>query len=205
MLWDGEACPEFKMHNIVKLGNDIWNESIGETNMWYVIQTLGGEEEKTANVIRNMISPDLIRECFVLKRERIKKFHGNWNKTEEVLFRGYAFVVSERPGELYEQLRRVPKLTRVLGREDNFFFSLGEKEEKLIRGLGGRKHKTSLSRIAVGERRELQVIDGPLKDYAGHMVKMDLHKREVTVRVEFMGRTLELKMGIEIVDVGRTP
>ena len=129
--------------------------------MWYVIQTLSGEEEKTANVIRNMISPDLVRECFVPKRERMKKFHGSWNKVEEVLFQGYAFVVSERPGELYEELRRVPKLTRVLGREDNFFFSLGEKEEKLIRGLGDRNHKTSLSKIAVGEGRKLQGIQQP--------------------------------------------
>ena len=45
--------------------------------------------------------------------------------------------------------------------------------------------------------------DGPLKDYAGDVVKVDLHRREVTVRVEFMGRKVDLKMGIEMTDRGQ--
>lgn len=168
--------------------------------MWYVIQTLSGEEERTANVIRNMISPELIRDCFVPKRERLKKFHGNWNKVEEVLFQGYAFADSDRPGELYEQLKQVPKLTKVLGRETDFFFGLGEKDERLIRTMGDKKHRTSLSRVRIGEGKKIQVLDGPLKGYAGDIVKADLHKREVAVKVRFMGRDMELKMGIEMVD-----
>ena len=33
-------------------------------------------------------------------------------------------------------------------------------------------------------------------------MKMNLHKREVTVKVEFMDREMELKMGIAMVDAG---
>lgn len=170
--------------------------------MWYVIQTLSGEEEKTADVIRKMVPSNFVQECFVPKRERMKKFRGNWNKVEEVLFQGYAFVVSERPGDLYEELRRVPKLTKVLGRETDSFFSLSEKEERLVQKMGDKKHKTSLSKVTVGEGKKIQVIDGPLKEYTGNIVKMNLHKREVTVKVGFMGREMELKMGIEMVDAG---
>lgn len=170
--------------------------------MWYVIQTLSGEEEKTADVIRKMVPSNFVQECFVPKRERMKKFHGNWNKVEEVLFQGYVFVISERPGDLYEELRRVPRLTKLLGRETDFFFSLSEKEESLVREIGDKKHKTSLSRVTVGEGKKIQVIDGPLKGYAGNIVKMNLHKREVTVKVEFMDREMELKMGIAMVDAG---
>lgn len=168
--------------------------------MWYVIQTLSGEEERTAHVITKMVSPDLIKECFVPKRERMKKFHGSWNKVEEVLFQGYAFVDSEKPVELYEELRQVPRLTKVLGREKDFFYPLEEKEEKLVRTIGDEKHRTSLSRVIVKEGKKIQVIDGPLKGYAGEVAEVNLHKREVTVRVEFMGRKLELKMGVEMVN-----
>lgn len=170
--------------------------------MLYVIQTLSGEEEKTADVIRKMVPSNFVQECFIPKRERMKKFRGNWNKVEEILFQGYAFVVSERPGDLYEELRRVPKLTKVLGRETDFFFPLSEKEERLVREIGDKKHKTSLSRVTIEKGKKIQVIDGPLKGYAGNIVKMNLHKREVTVKVEFMGREMELKMGIEMVDGG---
>lgn len=169
--------------------------------MWYVIQTLGGEEDRTANMIQKLISPKCIRECFVPKRERLKKFHGEWNKVEETLFSGYAFVISEHPEEMYEELKRIPKLTKMLGREEGFFFSLGEKEEKFVQGIGNEKHKTFLSKVLIGEGKKIQVIDGPLKDYVGDVVKVDLHKREAVVRVEFMGRMMELKMGVEMVRV----
>ena len=77
--------------------------------MWYVIQTFIGQEEKTADMIRTMVISDFIEDCFVLKREKLKKFHGRWNKVEEVLFQGYVFVISGKPKELYEELKHVPK------------------------------------------------------------------------------------------------
>lgn len=171
-------------------------------NMWYVIQTFGGQEEKTADMIRRIVTSDYIEECFVPKRERLKKFHGNWNKVEEVLFQGYAFVISERPEELYEELKQVPKLTKVLGRETDYFFSLGEREKRLVESIGNQEHKTVLSGVVVGEGKKIYVVDGPLKGYVGNIVKTNLHKREVTVEVEFMGRRMELKMGIQMVGMG---
>lgn len=169
--------------------------------MWYVIQTLGGQEEKTADMIRKMITPDFIEECFIPKRERLKKFQGTWNKVEEILFHGYAFVISERPEELYEELRRVPKLTKVLGRETDYFLELGEREKRLVENISDPKHKIILSEVVVGERKQIQVIHGPLKGYVGNIVKIDLHKREAVIEVGFMGRKMELKMGIEMVEV----
>ena len=73
--------------------------------MWYVIQTLGGEEERTARLIQKIIPSCYMKECFVPKRERMKKFHGSWNKVDEILFQGYVFVISDRPEELYQDLR----------------------------------------------------------------------------------------------------
>ena len=166
--------------------------------MWYVIQTLGGKEEETAHMIRRNISSCFAKECFIPKRERLKKFHGIWNKEEEILFRGYVFVDSERPQGLYRELKQIPRLTKLLGREDEYFFALSQEEEELVRGIGDEKHKTSISRIAVEEGKKIRVLEGPLKGYTGDVVKVNLHKREVVVRVEFMGRPMELKMGVEI-------
>lgn len=167
--------------------------------MWYVVQTLGGEEERTANMIRRQVPSCYMEECFVPKRERMKKFHGSWNRTEEILFHGYVFVVSEKPEELYQELKQIPRLTKMLGREKAFFFPLNEGEEKMVRGIGGKGHKTVLSKIELEEGKKIRVVEGPLKDYAGDVVKVNLHKREVVVRVEFMGKPVELFMGVEMV------
>ena len=86
-----------------------------------------------------------------------------------------------------------------MGKEDEYFFALSQEEEELVRGIGDEKHKTSISRIEVGEGKKIRVVEGPLKGYVGDVVKVNLHKREVVVRVEFMGRPMELKMGVEMV------
>lgn len=166
--------------------------------MWYVIQTLGGKEEETADMIRKMISSYYMEECFVPKRERMKKFHGSWNKVEEVLFHGYVFVVSKRPEELYEELKQIPRLTKVLGREDQYFFSLSEDDERFVREIGNEDYKTTISQIELAEGKQIRVIEGPLKGFVGDVVKVNLHKKEVVVRVIFMEREMELKMGIEM-------
>ena len=168
--------------------------------MWYVIQTLGGEEERTAGLIRGQISSCYVEECFVPKRVRMKKFNGLWNKVEEILFRGYVFVISEEPEGLYQELKKLPKPAKMLGREKGFFSPLSRSEEQMIRGLGDKKHKTALSRIELGEGRQIRVLEGPLKDYVGDVVKVNLHKREVVVRVELMGKPVDVFMGVEMVE-----
>lgn len=167
--------------------------------MWYVIQTIGGEEERTAGILRRQISSCYMDECFVPKRERLKKFHGSWNKVEEILFHGYVFVISEEPDGLYQELKKIPRLTKMLGREKALFFSLSESEEKMVRTIGDKEHKTVLSKIELGEGKRIRVIDGPLKDYIGNVVKVNLHRREVVVRTKFMGNSVDVFLGVDMV------
>ncbi len=166
--------------------------------MWYVIQTLGGEEERTADMIRKCIPSYYIEECFVPKRERMKKYHGIWNKVEEIMFPAYIFMVTDKPEELYQELRQIPKLTKILGQEEGYFVPLSKEEERLIRNLGNQMHRTGLSRIEVGEGKQIQVVDGPLKDFVSDIAKVDLHKRNVVVTIKFMGRKINLRMGVEL-------
>jgi len=168
--------------------------------MWYVIQTLSGEEERTAGMIRRQISSCYVEECFVPKRERMKKIHGSWNRVEEILFQGYVFVISGEPESLYQELKKVPGLTKMLGREKTFFFPLSEREEQMVRGIGDKEHRTILSKIELGAGKQIRVIEGPLKDYVGDVVKVNLHKREVVVRVELMGKAVDVFMGVEMVE-----
>lgn len=167
--------------------------------MWYVIQTFNGEEEKTADMVRKTIHSCNVKDCFVPKRERMKKFHGCWNKVEEILFPGYVFLLLEKPEKVYQELKKVPMLTKLLGREGDYFFPLDEEGERLVKKLGAKGHKAALSKVLVEEGKLVRVIDGPLKDYVGNVVKVNLHKREVVVAVEFMGRRMELKLGVEMV------
>ena len=169
--------------------------------MWYVIQTFSGEEDRTADIIRRMVPLDCFEECFVLKRERLKKFHGSWNKVEEVLFNGYTFIASDKPGKLYEELKKIPRLTKVLGREEDYFVPLNKEEEKLVQKIGNDEHKAVISKVVIEEGKRVGIIKGQLKVYKEDVVRMNLHKREAVVQVRFMGKPAEMKLGIEITDI----
>lgn len=176
--------------------------------MWYVIQVMGGQEEETACLIRKQVSSELLKECFIPRKERMKKFRGRWQRVEELLFPGYVFVVTDAPEELFAGLKAVPRLTKLLQDGNCTFLALSDAEAKLIRRIGDNYHVTRLSRVQVREpgiKKELPensrivILDGPLKNLEGRIVRCNLHKREVTVSVVFMGRNMEMRLGVEMV------
>ena len=59
-----------------------------------------------------------------------------------------------------------------------------------------------LSKVVVGEDKQIKIISGPLKNLEGQIKKMNLHKRIAVVEVEFMGNRSLIHLGIEIADEG---
>lgn len=168
--------------------------------MWYVIQVMGGQEEKTAAMIRKQVSSDIMEECFIPQKERVKKFKGSWKQVEEILFPGYVFAAAKEPEELHQQLKQITMMTKVLQDGTFHFIPLSAEEENIIKTIGDNYHMTRLSRIKVSEGKRIVIVDGPLKTQEGNIVKIDLHKREVVVRVSLMERMMDLKLGIEMVE-----
>ena len=54
--------------------------------MWYVIQTIAGNEEKLASQINIMLSKSLYTECFVIRSERLKRLGEEWRNQAPALF-----------------------------------------------------------------------------------------------------------------------
>ena len=209
--------------------------------MWYVIQVQGGQEEKTAELIKKQLTlrEDSLRECFIPKKERVKKFKGSWQHVEEILFPGYVFADSGNAEELYSRLKQVGRLTKVLQDGNFLFLALSEDEERWIKAIGDRDHVTRVSKINIepvrdrisrnanscsldngqkivkenypkthrsdepdirsGIGKKVIVQEGPLKGLEGCVEKINLHKREVTIRMPFAGRMVDVKLGIEVV------
>lgn len=172
--------------------------------MWYVIQVAGGHEEETAMLIQKQVSPKAMKESFIPRKEKIKKFRGNWRQVEEILFSGYVFTETDSPEELFLELKHITRLTKLLQDGKSFFIPLSKEEEELIRSIGDEKHVTRVSQVMLEKTddaadRNVVVLSGPLKGHEGWVSRYNLHKREVTVRLPFMGQETEVRMGIEIV------
>lgn len=85
--------------------------------MWYVIQTVGGQEDQVNSLMLKLVDDRLIQESFIPRYEVMKRIKGAWVKRAEVLLPGYVFVVTKDPGKLKESLRNVPRFTRLLGND----------------------------------------------------------------------------------------
>jgi len=173
--------------------------------MWYVMQVVAGQENRTILLVEKMISEGILESCFVPVRRLRKKFHGAWQEVTEKLFPGYVFMISERPQLLYEELKQIPALTRLLGRCGEYFTPLSEKDvrmmEKLRNGEGDNGNlEVEISRIAVEEGNQIRVLSGPLVNLEGQIKKVNLHKRIAEVELEFMGSISVVHLGIEMVE-----
>jgi transcriptional antiterminator NusG len=168
--------------------------------MWYVIQVVSGEEYSTKELIETLIAREWIEQCFVPLRERNIKFQGSWRLVQEKLFPGYVFIVTDFPEKIFMQLKKITKFTKLLGNTDAGFVPLSKEEVDFIRRFGDEEHVSHLSQVEIQEGNKVKVVSGDLLNYEGQIVKINLHKRIGVVRIEFMGTSVDVHLGIEILE-----
>lgn len=171
---------------------------------YYVMQVAPGTEAQTEALIRARVDAGMYGRCFHPLRHVRKKFHGEWKDCHEKLIPGYVFFTSGCIEELYQELKGVPTLTKVLGHnEEDVFISLAAGEVEWLEKVMAGGTEVSLSQVEVTEGDTVTVLEGPLKDMEGHIRKINLHKRIAEVEVEFMGRKTVIHLGIELVGKDR--
>lgn len=178
--------------------------------MWYVMQVVAGKEGNTILLVERILTKGILERCFVPMRRRKKKYQGSWREITEKLFPGYVFLVSNEPQLLYDELKRIPALTKLLGNCEEYFTPLSESDVRLLMKLQdipdlqdgqNRRHtwNAEISKVAIGDDKKIRILSGPLKNLEGQIKKLDLHKRIAAVETEFMGNRSLIHLGIEIV------
>lgn len=181
----------------------------GKYEMYYVIYVGSGKEKKAEDFITRDISSDICRECFHPVKHLRKRFHGEWIDIYERLIPGYVFIESDNPEELYHCLKRIPILTKLLGREMNdeemIVYALKDEEVRWLARLmpsfekNNQEYLIELSKVGFNENDEVIILDGPLKDMTGYVRKINLHKRIAEIEVSFFGQTSVLYLGIDLI------
>lgn len=177
--------------------------------MYYVLQVAPREEEKTEKHIMAILPDSSYGQCFHLTRLMRKKFHGKWADVHQKLLPGYVFITTEDAAALFLELKKVPLLTKLVGRDMEYFIRLKEREEQWLDILFQQSHQTGaqhggrevgLSKIDISEGNEIRIISGPLSDMEGMIKKINLHKMMAEVEVPFMNSSTVIHLGIEMVE-----
>ena len=165
--------------------------------MWFVIQVYTGRELEIAQQCRDRVAEEG-EDVFVPLAERWTKIRGERTLITSRLFPGYVFIETERIEDFYKRLNRIYGMTKVLRTGDEMT-PIQKEEEEYLRRLGGEEHVAKYSEGYI-EGDKLVVTSGPLKDFEGNVKKILRHKRLVVMEVSLLGQTVEVTLGLGIVE-----
>ena len=175
--------------------------------MWYAVWVRTGQEEKVLALCKEMLrdresdtgggKPEVYEQCFLPRYERARKLDGKWVRRKEVLFPGYLFFISENVDELVRRLKDIQEFTKVLG-DGREPVALYPDEVEFLQKYTNEDKVLGMS-LGFIEGDKLVVTEGPLKDYQGKIIHIDRHKRLATLEMEFFGRIVRIKVGVEVV------
>lgn len=152
-----------------------------------------GSENKIAKKI-NMLDEKII--AMAPARLIQQKRKGVWRNKEQIFLPGYIFIFSEE--EMQSGLRnKVSNIYKILE------YQIG------LRELTGEDYEYSMwiykndgiikpSRV-LAEGSTVRVVDGPLSDGFGTIVKLDRHKRKVWIEFEFDGQKRTVTLSAECI------
>ena len=166
--------------------------------MWYVLQVRTGTEESIRLQCRNKISEAVLKRCFIPYYEEKKRIRGEWTLQKKVLFPGYVFVITDELDELYQSLKNVIGLTKLIGTGQEIV-PLTEEEREFLLEFGGEDQIVEMSEGIIADSKII-VTKGPLIGKEGYIKRIDRHKRKAWLEIEMFGRKQMVEVGLEIVE-----
>lgn len=165
--------------------------------MWYVVQTRTGTEQSIQLQCQKYISDEVLERCFIPYYEEKKRIRGEWTTQTKVLFPGYVFMITENIEILYEALKRVNGLTKLIGTGEDIV-PLNDEEIEFMESFGGANQVVEMSEGII-EHSQVKILSGPLQGKEGYIRKIDRHKRKAWLEMEMFGRIQKIQVGLEIV------
>lgn len=169
--------------------------------MWYVAQVATGQEERTLQMIEQQVEVGkgaALQEAFIPRYQVQKRIGGEWTVTTRPLFPGYLIIITDQVDELERALRKVPAFTRILGNSD-MFIPLADGDIAWLDAFTQENHRVVDLSEGIIEGDEIKITRGPLMGHAAWIKKIDRHKRLAYLEVQMFGRTIETKVGLEII------
>lgn len=115
------------------------------------------------------------------------------------MFPGYIFIDSDNPQQIYEHLKNVPELTKMLGRDKNEFTSIEAGKEAMFKAMVNDNYEIPLS-VGVIEGDKVIVKEGPLSGMEGLIKKIDRHKRVAVLNAQMFEQDVDIRIGLEIIE-----
>ena len=165
---------------------------------WYAVQVRSGKEDEIVRACDILIYDLTLVECFIPRTKKMKKFRGKWHDINEILFKGYVFMITDHVDVLYNELKKIPDLTKLLGNDGEHIYPIRKEEAMFLTRFGGKEHIVDMSYGFI-EGDKIRVTNGPLMGQEGDIIKIDRYKRIAYVNVSLFDRLTTVQVGLEII------
>ena len=141
---------------------------------WYLVHA-PGREQATCDKVKKIIPKELLEDAFVMRRERVKKYHGEWLTTTTLMYPEYFFVVTRDVNALDKELAKLSFPARVCKGDNRFYAPMAVEAQEWYEKILDATHtiRTSTAVIIDGE---LQIQKGPMVGQESRVVKFDRSK-----------------------------
>lgn len=149
---------------------------------WYLLRMPQGREASICAELKRLVPPSLLRDAFVLRKERWMKRGGTWFLEPVNMYRGYAFAISADAAGLAKAVSRLTLPVELVGTESRSWAPLSDEVAAWYEGASDAQHVIRSSTAAIVDG-VLHVTDGPLVGQEARISKVDRHRRRCEVAV----------------------
>ncbi|PKL25446.1 MAG: hypothetical protein CVV47_05155 [Spirochaetae bacterium HGW-Spirochaetae-3] len=167
---------------------------------YYAVQVWTGKEDEFAERMASV--PGMESRALVPKRSLPIKRGGKTRNEERPLFPGYVFLAVDS-GELNREQRWALRSTRFYVRtlpSSTEPRPVKEKDRRLLAHFMSFGKVADISKVRFDEDDRIVVVEGPLKDLEGLIVKVDIRKRRAKIRLDMCENSFLVDLGFEILD-----
>ncbi|WP_226001902.1 antiterminator LoaP [Paenibacillus sp. BJ-4] len=168
---------------------------------WYVFFVRTGREERVKQLFNEWLDSEVYKP-FIPLQERLFKVAGTVKKELAPLFPSYVFIESNLPDLQFvtnanSVICTSSDIIRLL-RYSKLEASMRDSERQMLESLCNDSYCIESS-TGIIEGDNIRIIDGPLKGRSSIVKKIDRHKRQAVIQLEFMGDTRLVNVALEII------
>ena len=156
----GGAVAETAKHSVLPAGMPVGRRTPTGKRRWYLVHA-PKREQATCEKVKKLVSPDVLEDAFVMRKERIRKRHGAWECSIVPMYQDYFFVVTQDVNALDKEFSKLSFPVQVCKGDSSFYAPMAEEAQAWYEQMMDSTHtiRTSTAVIVDGE---LQIQDGPM-------------------------------------------
>lgn len=168
--------------------------------LWYVIQTYSGREEKLVEMIRRIVPTEYYGECFVVYYEQLRDRKQKNQIHILRMFPGYIFISSDDVEKIFQYLKMVPTMSKIMTAGAFVFTPLYEGEAEFLMRIMDDDHIVRLTYVATDGKNHVSLLSGPLEKCRTLVKEYRFRDRYAMVGLRIVGQEKIVRMGIILND-----